>query len=74
MIDVESDSGSWKRDWDSKHHTSTEYQQRINDLEKEISEYKKAMEKVIMLARGKIPNEKYLPDQVYEILCKVLRK
>lgn len=79
MIDVESEAGSWRRDWDSKHHTSTEYQQRINELMTEIAQaydqrdrYRIAMLNVLALVRGKVPNERYMPDQIYDILSGAL--
>ena len=79
MIDNESEAGSWRRDWDSKHHTSTEYQQRINELMKEITEaynqrdrYRIAMLNVLALVRGKVPNQRYMPDQIYDILSGAL--
>lgn len=80
MIDNESEAGSWRRDWDSKHHTSTEYQQRINELMKEITEaynqrdrYRIAMLNVLALVRGKVPNSRYMPDQIYDILAWVIQ-
>jgi hypothetical protein len=79
VIDTQSEAGAWQRDWDSRHHTSTEYQQRIHELISELTEayyqrdrYKIAMLNVVALVRGKVPNERYMPDQIYDILIRAL--
>jgi len=81
VIDTQSESGSWQRDWDSRYHTSTEYQHRINELMTEIAQaydqrdrYRIAMLNVLALVRGKVPNERYMPDQIYDILSGALER
>tara|TARA_R110000868_G_scaffold164735_3_gene397595 strand:+ start:93 stop:335 length:243 start_codon:yes stop_codon:yes gene_type:complete len=80
MIDKDSESGSWRRDWDSRHHTMPELQQRINELKQEVKiayddrdRCRVAMLNVMALVRGKVENNRYMPDQIFETLEEAMK-
>jgi len=80
VIDNESEAGSWRRDWDSRSHTPQELNQRINELKDDLKiVYEErdmcriAMLNVMALVRGKVPNSRYMPDQIYDILAAAIQ-
>ena len=78
MIDTESDAGSWRRDWDSRAHTSLEYQQRIRELTADLvaandraDKLRIAMLNAMALCRWQDRNL-HLAEQVYKLLSEAL--
>lgn len=43
-VDKDSPPGSWQREWDATHHSSTEYQREIRELRERIKGYLKDIE------------------------------